>query len=135
MNCLAKQYFSYQGRWWLIAWSEWMNTHLLISRQTENRFWNKKYYVMLFHQFIMSTIEIYVTQVSINNNKKKSKISLYHTEWDIYMNVIYKDLQCEKMLKTQKTHVCVYNYHGNTFLLWQKNWTSIMLHHIYGDNV
>lgn len=90
---------------------------------------------MLFHQFIMSTIEIYVTQVSINNNKKKSKISLYHTEWDIYMNVIYKDLQCEKMLKTQKTHVCVYNYHGNTFLLWQKNWTSIMLHHIYGDNV
>jgi len=33
------------------------------------------------------------------------------------MNVIYKDLQCEKMLKTQKTHVCVYNYHGNTFLL------------------
>lgn len=44
----------------------------------------------------MSTIEIYVTQVSINNNKKKKSKIRYYTEWNMYNNVIYKDLHVRK---------------------------------------
>ena len=61
---------------------------------------------MLFHQFIMSTIEIYVTQVSINKKKKQNKFVPY---WMRYLHECYlqRFTMWENVKNTKNTCMCI----------------------------